>query len=139
MCFLSSSDAAPLINPLSSIIRKIALLYNRAAGSVRVYGEVCVWKETSLYSRCTPYKKWMHLCLFHSFCSLFFFSERVYRGKKVYSCLLLASNFLFLPRTDFSIYSSRDENFTCGDKKCCMKIFVNAPFCMYRLYALSVL
>lgn len=39
----------PLINPLSSIIRKIALLYNRAAGSVRVYGEVCVWKETSLY------------------------------------------------------------------------------------------
>ena len=47
--------------------------------------------------------------------------------------------FSFLLRTDFSICSSRDENFTYGDKKCCMEIFMNAPFCMYRLYALSVL
>ena len=24
-------------------------MYNRCTGSVRVYGEVCVWKETSIY------------------------------------------------------------------------------------------
>lgn len=36
--------------------------------------------------------------------------------------------FSFLPRTDFSICLSRDENFTCRSKKCCIEIFVNALF-----------
>lgn len=77
-------------------------MYNRCTGSVRVYGEVCVWKETSIYigvpltgSGCTSV---------FSIPSASSFSSLVYWGKKVYSCLLLASNFLF-PRGRISLFA----------------------------------